>query len=83
MSQMTVRNIPAAVEARLRALARQSGLSLNQTVVQLLEAATGGRRLDPRRRNLSAFSARWSAKEAEAFDHATAIFEAVDEEVWR
>lgn len=83
MTQITVRNIPPSVEARLRTLAQQSGLSLNQTVVQLLEVATGGKRTDPRRRNLSDFTARWTAKEAEAFDLAMAVFEAVDAEVWR
>lgn len=82
MNQITVRNIPAAVEARLRALAERSGLSLNQTVIRLLEAATGGRRDTPRR-DLSQIAAQWSDREADAFERATALFESVDEEVWR
>lgn len=82
MNQITVRNIPAAVEARLRAQANRLGLSLNQTVIRLLEAATGGRS-DARRRDLSQIAARWSDSEADAFDRATALFESVDEEVWR
>lgn len=43
MNQITVRNIPAAVESRLRTMADRLGLSLDQTVIRLLEAATGGR----------------------------------------
>lgn len=82
MNQITVRNIPAAVEARLRSLAERSGLSLNQTVIRLLEAATGGRPDTPRR-DLSQIAARWSEHEAEAFHRATAPFESVDPEVWR
>lgn len=82
MNQMTIRNIPAAVEARLRAQADRLGLSLNQTVIRLLEAATGGR-ADMPRRDLSQIAARWSDREADAFDRATAVFESVDEEVWR
>lgn len=43
MTQITVRNIPASVEAKLRSLAERSGQSLNQTVIQLLEKAMGGK----------------------------------------
>jgi plasmid stability protein len=82
MSQITVRNIPAAIETKLRSLAEQSGLSLNQTVIHLLESATGGKPA-ARRRDLSAIAARWDDREADAFDRATAPFESVDEEVWR
>lgn len=45
MTQMTVRNIPAAVEARLRALAERSGSSLNQTVIRLCLDTTAYSRL--------------------------------------
>ncbi|MEI8319854.1 MAG: hypothetical protein WCH79_18110 [Planctomycetia bacterium] len=82
MNQITVRNIPVAVEARLREMADRLGLSLNQTVIRLLEAATGGRP-DAAKRDLSQIAARWSDREADAFDRATAFFESVDEEVWR
>jgi plasmid stability protein len=82
MSQITVRNIPAPIETKLRSLAEQSGLSLNQTVIHLLESATGGKPA-ARRRDLSAIAARWDDREADAFDRATAPFESVDEEVWR
>jgi plasmid stability protein len=82
MKQLTVRNIPVAIEARLRSLAERSGLSLNQTVIHLLETATGGKP-EARRRDLSAIAAAWDAREADAFERATAPFESVDEEVWR
>ena len=78
MTQITVRNIPASVEAKLRSLAERSGQSLNQTVIQLLEKATGGKP-EARRRDLSAIAARWDESEAEAFDRATAAFESVEE----
>ena len=82
MNQITVRNIPAALESKLRTMADRLGLSLNQTVIRLLEAATGGR-VDAPKRDLSQIAARWSDREADAFDRATAPFESVDEEVWR
>jgi hypothetical protein len=51
-------------------------------VIRLLEAATGGRP-DAPKRDLSQIAARWSDREADAFDRATAPFESVDAEVWR
>ena len=83
MTQITVRNLPDSVEAKLRSLAEQSGRSLNQTIVQLLEAVTGGRTLNQPRRDLSGIAARWNASDADAFARATAVFESVDQEVWR
>ena len=82
MNQFTVRNIPAMIEGKIRSLAERSGLSLNQTVIHLLETATGGKP-EARRRDLSGIASKWDADEADAFDRATAPFESVDEEVWR
>ena len=82
MSQLTVRNIPSEVDTKLRSLAEQSGLSLNQTVIRLLETATGQGPRGPKR-DLSQIAARWTAHEAADFDRVTAPFESVDEEVWR
>ena len=82
MNQITVRNIPATTEDKLRSLAKRSGLSLNQTVIHLLETATGGKP-EARRRDLSAIAAKWDDRDADAFDRATAPCESVDEEVWR
>lgn len=83
MSQLTVRNIPEPVEARLRRLADESGASINQTVVRLLEAGTGLAPVAPAKRDLTAFAGRWTAEDADAFDAAMRIFESLDEEVWR
>jgi hypothetical protein len=82
MNQITVRTIPAVVELRLRATADRLGLSLDQTVIRLLDAATGGRP-DAPKRDLSEIAARWSDREADAVDRVTAPFESVDAEVWR
>jgi len=83
VSQITVRNIPGPVEARLRQLADRSGASMNQTVVRLLEAGTGLAPAAGPKRDLTAFSGRWTAEAAATFDTATRIFETLDEEVWR
>ena len=82
MRQITVRNIPAAIEAKLRSLAARSGLSLNQTVIQLLETATG-ERPKARQRDLSPIAAKWDDHDVDAFERAMDAFESVDEEVSR
>ena len=64
-------------------MADRLGLSLSQTVIRLLEAATGGRPDAPKRDLLSQIAARWSDREAEVFDRVTAFFELVDDEMWR
>jgi plasmid stability protein len=58
MSQITVRNIPGPVEARLRQMADASGASLNQTVVRLLEAGTGLAPTTGPKRDLASFTGR-------------------------
>jgi plasmid stability protein len=83
MSQITVRNIPEPVEVRLRQLADGSGASLNQTVLRVLEVGTGLAPAAGPKRDLAAFSGRWTAAAAAAFDTATKIFETLDDEVWR
>ena len=82
MNQITVRNIPAAVESRLRTTADRLGLNLSQTVIRLQEAATGGRP-DAPKRDLSQIAPWRSDREAEVFDRVTAPFESVADEMWR
>jgi plasmid stability protein len=83
MPQITVRNLPESVEARLRQLASRTGSSLNQTVVRLLEEVTGITRPTGPKRDLTAFGGRWTSDEAAAFDEAVRQLEQLDEEVWQ
>lgn len=83
MSQITVRNVPEPVEARLRQLANASGASLNQTVVRVLEQGTGLASAPGPKRNLTSFAGRWTTEATATFDAATKIFETLDAEVWR
>jgi hypothetical protein len=63
-------------------MADRIGLSLSQTVIRLLETATGGRPDTPKR-DLSQIAPWWSDREAEVFDRVTAPFESVADEMWR
>ena len=83
MSQLTIRNIPPAVEARLRLEASRTGSSLNRTVIHLLTKATGVQPSQGPKRDLSKLAGRWDVAQTTAFERATEIFEQVDQELWQ
>jgi len=82
MSQVTLRDLPPAVEAHLRERARIEGRSLSKVASELLAEASGLGCEGGKRRDLSRFAGGWSAEEAAAFAASTAQFELIDEEAW-
>jgi plasmid stability protein len=79
---LTIRNVPTELARRLDEEKRARGRSLNQTVLDLLSQAVGlarGRRSN----GLAALAGTWSREEHEAFEHAVAETEQIDEELWR
>ena len=82
-AQMTLRQIPDAVEKGLRLRARKTGRSLNRSAIELIEEALGVRSGDKKRRNLSGFAGRWNAEECAAFERNIRIFERIDQELWK
>ena len=82
MRHLTIRNVPADLARRLDEERRARGRSLNQTVLELLAQAVGlgrGRRSN----GLGELAGTWSREEHEAFEHAVAETEQIDEELWR
>lgn len=78
-----MRDVPGELARALKAEARRRGVSLNQTVKDLLARALGlegGVRYD---NGLGALAGSWSAGDLAEFEQATAGFEAVDDELWR
>ena len=82
IAQMTLRRIPDAVEKKLRARSRRSGHSINRTTIELLEEALGVKASEGKKRDLSMLSGIWKEGEYREFERNTAIFEAIDAEVW-
>jgi hypothetical protein len=82
MRHLTIRNVSSDLARRLEEEKRARGRSLNQTVLDLLSQAVG---LTRRRRTngLAQLAGVWSAEEYEAFEHAVAETEQIDEELWR
>ncbi len=77
-SQITVRNVPKELARRLAKLAEASGRSINATVLDLLERATG---IDGRRARLERYTT-WSAADVEEFEQALRAQRTIDRELW-
>lgn len=82
MPQLTIRKVPDDVVKQLKQTARASGHSMNGAAVEALARGLGLAQPPRRRRDLSAFAGGWSAHDFEKFRRATAVFEAIDAEVW-
>lgn len=87
MKQMTIRGFDQELELRIRRLARQEGISLNQAVLRLLQKGAGiGKRkndTDVVGSSLDHLIGTWSAEEAESVERAIADLEAIDESMWK
>ena len=85
MNQLTLRQIPDSIEKKLRIMARETGHSINKTIISLLEKALGlgKERRTQKKRDLSRFAGLWARGEAEEFEKSMQIFEQIDPEVWQ
>ena len=85
MTAITLRNIPRELQEIILRRAEATGLSLNKTVIRLLEEAAGQRAASDRELHddLDHLAGTWSAEEAAVFDAAVAEQRRVDPELWR
>lgn len=87
MRAITLRNVPPAVAREIEERSRELGLSLNKTVIRLLEERLLPARGSPlgsrRYHDLDQLAGAWSAEEAAEFDRVVAEQRTVDEEIWR
>ncbi len=83
MKNLTIRNVPPDLGEALEEEKRKRGLSLNQTVLQLLSQGLGvGIGRSPKN-GLARLAGNWTADEHEQFETAIASTEQIDEELWR
>lgn len=81
-SHLTVRNVPPELARALQREKTARGVSLNQTVIDLLRRALGlGEAV--RSNGLAELAGSWSGRELAEFEAAVADFERIDEELWR
>jgi len=86
MKTITLRGLPSELEEKVEARSRELGLSLNKTVIRLLEerlfpgsTALGGRR----HFDLDHLVGSWSEEEADEFDRSLDEQRRIDPELWR
>lgn len=83
MKAITLRNIPPKVQEAIRRRAGREGLSLNKTVLRMLEEAAGQRSaVRQLHDDLDHLAGSWSAEEAAAFEAALVEQRTVDPELW-
>jgi len=83
MKRITVRDVPDRLSRALERERRRRSKSLNRTVLDLLEGSLGldaGTRFD---NGLGRLAGSWTDRDLEEFVRNTAMFEQVDEEVWK
>lgn len=79
---LTVRNVPSEVAAALKAEQHRRGLSLNQTVIEVLGQALA---VKPRRRSngIKHLAGTWTERQFREFEKATRVTREIDSELWR
>jgi len=84
MKALTIRHVDPALARAIERERDRRGVSVNQTVLDLLREALGAGE-EPRRRSngLGALAGKWSAADKAEFDEATKVFEQIDPELWR
>jgi hypothetical protein len=82
IAQYTLRGVPPRTDAALRRLAKQTGASLNEVAVSLLNQAADPESANaPRHHDLDGLSGSWTADPR--FDEALAVFEEIDPKLWK
>ena len=82
MNTMTIRNVSPEVSAALNEEKRRRGLSLNRTVLALIEESLGTSG-NTRSNGLHRLAGTWDEEEFRRFEEAVAPFAEVDAELWR
>jgi hypothetical protein len=83
MKAITLRNLPAELERAILKRARETGASINKTVIALLEESLGPRKKKRvRHHELDGLCGAWSNEEAERFDDTLAEQRTIDSEMW-
>jgi len=85
MATMTLRGIDEKTSEALKERAQKEGTSVNAVTLRLIRESLG---IDKRKRNviyrdLDHLAGTWSQEVVAEFERNTAVFEKVDEEIWK
>lgn len=77
--QITVRNVPADLATRLKAMSKTRGESLNSTILGILRTAAG---IDERRARLQRYVT-WTREDLEEFEKSLRAQRTIDDKLWK
>jgi hypothetical protein len=85
MGTMTLRGIDERIAGALKERARKEDSSVNTVMLRILKESLG---LEKKKRSvlyddLDYLAGTWNAQDAAEFERATAVFEAVDKDMWK
>jgi plasmid stability protein len=85
MATMTLRGIDERIAAALKEKARKEGVSVNALMLKVLKESLG---IEKKKRgvvydDLDHLAGTWNKKDASEFERAIAVFEKVDEDMWK
>ncbi len=83
MSQITIRQIPTALESQLRSLARKNKTSLNKVILALLMKTLGLTDDLDKKRDLSKLCGTWNKDQFAEFKDNTEQFNQIDSDIWK
>lgn len=86
MKAITLRNLPPRLSRQIETLARELGLSINKTVIRLLEERLGTAKHRAEREilynDLDDLAGAWTVEEARAFERDLKRQRRIDKELW-
>lgn len=84
MTTMTLRGIDETIAGALKEKARREDSSVNAVVLKLLRESLG---IEKKRSvvydDLNHLAGTWNAQDVTEFERATAVFEKIDEDMWK
>ena len=86
MKLITLRNLPKPLARIIQKKAHENGISLNKTVIALLEEALGigaKSKVPTRYNDLDHLAGRWSKEEASVFQKTLSDQRRIDAEIWK
>lgn len=83
MRQITIRGLEPEVEQKIRQMASDNHISINQVLKEIIYKEFGKGKRKPRGASLREIAGGWSQEMADEFNLAIQFCEQIDEEMWR
>ena len=83
MQQITIRGLAPDVERKIRQIASEKHISMNQVLKEIIHGEFGKSGRKPRGASLRQLAGGWTRAMADEFSLAIRSLEQIDEEMWR